>query len=68
MLMLNLCYEARHSGELWIHFDHLGLFNVHRNLDTEEFQFFATTHQKHARYGRDLTYTFGQHILVTEPS
>lgn len=38
-----LGYEVRHSEGLRINLDHLGLFNVRQNLNTQAFSFFTTT-------------------------
>lgn len=38
---VHLGFEVHHSGGLWNNFDPLGIFNVHRKLDTQAFSFFA---------------------------
>lgn len=40
--MLNLGYEVYRSGGLQIKFDHLGIFNVHRALNTLVLFIFAS--------------------------
>lgn len=35
----NLGYDVRRSGGLWINFDHLRMFNVRQNLDTQALSF-----------------------------
>lgn len=36
-------YEVHRSGELWIFFNHPGIFNEHQNLNTRPFPYFAST-------------------------
>lgn len=57
MLKLHLGHEACHNGGLRINSDHMGIFKVHRNLDTQPFFAFRLDLNSGHCGGRDRTPT-----------
>lgn len=60
----HLGHQARRSGWLGINFDHLGIFNVRRNLDTPLLWFFASPEK---RQPRPVSNPRQRDALATEP-
>lgn len=60
---LHLGYEACHSGGLQVNFHHVGIFTMHRNLNTREFSLLAAARTESAPLGQaaqlDLSHCTG---------